>query len=99
MITTDFVLPADPNFKITGALMIYDAVGNLVYSRKNDRDLVPPSWHATNWVPGEMRQLIFYWNGISDQDFKAAPGIYRIVVFLKYGTQSSKYVGNMGIQR
>jgi fibro-slime domain-containing protein len=98
MIATDFVLPISSDFPITGALMIFDAVGNLVYTKKNDRDLIPANWR-TDWVPGSTRQLIFYWNGITDSDLKAAAGVYRVVVYLKYKTQSNKFTGNLGIGR
>jgi fibro-slime domain-containing protein len=97
--TTEIVLSSDESINVTGMMMIFDNVGNLTYTRKNDRDMIPAAWRNDEWVSGETRHFAFYWNGITDKGAKAAPGVYRVVVFLKYGNQTTKYTGELGITR
>jgi hypothetical protein len=101
----EVVLPGEPgtmnvdnNFSVNGVMMIFDAIGNLVYSRKSATNLVPDEWYSGG-VAGERRQLVFYWNGITDKNMKAAPGIYRVILTLDFGREKRKYKGNLGIGR
>jgi hypothetical protein len=100
VMTTEITLSEEDatTLMASGSMMIFDAVGNLVYSRKSSDNLIPESWHS-DWVQGSNRQLVFYWNGITDRDMRAAPGIYRTVIMVKWGNQHRKYVGNIGIGR
>jgi hypothetical protein len=100
MFATKLVLSSDMNLPVTGQMMIFDQVGNMVYSRKNNNDLIPSWWRSSDeWITGETRDLVFYWNGVNDRNTKAAPGIYRVIVFLKCGVLTSKFTGNVGISR
>ncbi|MBD3391514.1 MAG: fibro-slime domain-containing protein [Chitinivibrionales bacterium] len=87
------------DFRITGVLMTFDAVGNLAYSMRNDNDIIPQKWRNEGWDPGEQRQLVFYWNGITNDNRKAAPGIYRAIIYLDTQTKQQKFIGNVGIGR
>jgi fibro-slime domain-containing protein len=109
VITADFVIPSSNDEAgrkatsdtawVRGELHIYDAVGNMVYSKQNQTNIIPQVWRE-NWVGGETKQLVFYWNGITKQDLKAAPGIYRAVVYIKSNiSDESKYTGNVGVGR
>ena len=80
-------------------MMIFDAIGNLVYSRKNDQNLTPQDWYSSNKAAGDKEQLVLYWNGITDYDKKASPGIYRAIAILKINGEVRKHVGNIGIGR
>jgi fibro-slime domain-containing protein len=93
-------------FKVKAVLFIYDAIGNLVYQRENRDNILTPNFCA-GWVPGEIKTLALYWNGIVDDDKqkgtsnrKASPGIYRIVVAISGdGEGIPKYTGNIGVTR
>jgi fibro-slime domain-containing protein len=107
VVTADFVLPtvfptgvsSIAEIKITGILMIFDAIGNLTYSMENRDNIIPKAWYGS-WVGGETRQLIFYWNGVTSQRTKAAPGIYRAIVYIKSNiADAKKYVGQVGVGR
>jgi fibro-slime domain-containing protein len=100
-ITADVVLPDSSfsgEFRITGQLLIFDAVGNLVYTRENKDNLVPADWLNTSG--GETNQIVLYWNGMTDLGAKSAPGIYRSVLFIKVnGEDPRKYTGTVGVAR
>lgn len=101
VMTAEIALPDSINalnMRMTAALMIFDAIGNLVYTRKNEDDMVPASWHS-DWTAGTGRQLVFYWNGITDKGVRAAPGIYRTVLLVKWGGEQRKFIGNVGVGR
>lgn len=83
---------------MTGILLIYDVIGNLVYQRSNEDDLVPP-YQRNRWTPGESRRLVFYWNCITDGGRKPSPGVNRVNLFLKQGGRLQKYRGNIGVTR
>jgi hypothetical protein len=95
----DFVLPEERDVKVKASMMVFDAVGNLVYSRQNNDNVLPMEDWANSWVPGSMRKLVFYWNGITDRDTRAAPGIYRAIVNLEFDGKQERYVTNVGIGR
>ncbi len=82
---------------VSGLLMVFDAVGNLVYTREND-NVLPEKWRTSEFDSSRVK-LVFYWNGMTDQNMKAAPGLYRVIVFLDTGREKSKYRGNVGISR
>jgi fibro-slime domain-containing protein len=94
-------------YKLKALLMIFDAVGNLVYKRQNTDNILTPEIApvlCTDWVPGEVKQIALYWNGITDNNGssyrKAAPGIYRVVLFLTSDIDGTrKYTGNVGVGR
>jgi hypothetical protein len=83
----DVPLPSNPRnrneMQISGFLSVYDIVGNLVYRRdtEENQNLVLDEWRE-NWEGGKVRQMAFYWSGMTDQDRPAAPGSYRAVVNL-----------------
>ena len=89
---------SDPDMKVTAAMLVFDAVGNLVYSAKNKDNIIPAAWLAGR-QGGEVKQLVFYWNGITNDKRKAAPGIYRVFIYLDTKTSQKKYTGNVGIGR
>jgi hypothetical protein len=94
------ILSADV-LEVTGDLKVYDLAGNLVCHRMNDDDLIPPSWHAN--ADGQTRELLFYWNGMTDRGMKSAPGVYRVLLTLKErttkGSKSNLYKSEIGIRR
>ncbi|MFP4415674.1 MAG: hypothetical protein ACLFSB_00230 [Chitinispirillaceae bacterium] len=87
------------NYDIKGSMMVFDAIGNLVYQRKGAGDQVVEAISNQNWIPGTTRQLVFYWNGITDQNRAAAPGPYRVIVHLKIDGEEMRLSTNMGIGR
>jgi hypothetical protein len=80
---TTMVIPSEANLRVTGSLTIFDASIEKVYERQNAVDLIPAEWSATA-VPGETRQLVFYWNGVTDGGVPALPGIYRAILELLF---------------
>ncbi len=86
--------------KATGRMIIFDAVGNLVYTRENRSNLIPSEWRNLSLKEeGEGRQLVFYWNGMTESRKKAAPGLYRVALFIDFDGTQRKYTGNVGISR
>lgn len=81
LFTSEMVLPSMANLRITGYLLILDARGDTIYFRDQNTDLVPSEWLAES-IPGEMRMLVFYWNGITDKGAVADSGLYRSIVSL-----------------
>jgi hypothetical protein len=102
VMTADIVLPDSASLRdlvITASLMVFDEIGNLVYSRKSDDNIVPNDW-LEDGIGGSTRQLVLYWNGMTDRRTKAAPGLYRSILFVKVsGLEGTKYTGNLGIAR
>ncbi|MBD3393935.1 MAG: hypothetical protein GF418_17510 [Chitinivibrionales bacterium] len=80
---TNIVIPSTTSLRVTGSLTIFDARQEKVYERNNAQDLVPAEWSATA-VPGEIRQFVFYWNGVTDGGAPASPGLYRAVLELLF---------------
>jgi hypothetical protein len=80
-----------------GALLVFDAIGNLVHQR-TEEDIIPPEWRE-NCVPGREMELNFYWNGITDRNTRAAPGIYKVMVSIRYQGQEQVFRTNVGIGR
>ncbi len=102
----DFVVPGElgektrniHDFNIRASLSIYDCIGNRVYSRRSGFDFlneVP----RTDWVTGTSQQLTVYWNGITDENRAAAPGIYRVIMMIEVDDEQVKIHGNLGIGR
>jgi hypothetical protein len=92
-IQVDVLLPSDTSlevrstFKIAVKLAIYDNVGNLVYSKTSDDNLLDDNATAqadfsTGWGSGNAKQLYFYWDGYNDKNMAARPGAYRGLVAL-----------------
>ena len=89
---------AAQSFKVKASMMVFDAVGNLAYSRTSGDDVIPAEWRNDPWN-NENRQLVFYWNGITNDNRKASPGIYRVVIYLDSESRQEKFLGNVGIGR
>jgi hypothetical protein len=89
---------AAQDFKVRASMLIFDAVGNLAFSTESDDDVIPPEWHDDPWN-NENRQLVFYWNGITNDRRKASPGIYRVIVYLDIASRQERFLGNIGIAR
>ncbi|MBD3390892.1 MAG: hypothetical protein GF418_02510 [Chitinivibrionales bacterium] len=101
VMVADVVMPDPgeyPDFKATAHMLVFDAVGNLAYSVENTSNVLPGEW-LTERVGGEWRQLVFYWNGITNDNRKASPGIYRVIIFVDTQEQQLKFLGNVGIGR
>ncbi len=84
--------------RITGVLLIFDAIGNLVHTQENQDNVLSDDLRASR-DDSESTVLGFYWNGTTDRRQKAAPGVYRVIVHLLSGGQTKKYIGNIGIGR
>jgi hypothetical protein len=98
VIVANVLMPSTPGYRAEVTLMVFDAVGNLVYDIANHDNVIPPEWEQQQ-QGDEDRQLVFYWNGISNDNRAAAPGIYRVIVFLDTPTEQQKFIGNIGIGR
>jgi hypothetical protein len=96
-IKIQLTLPDDATTPAKVVLMVFDAVGNLVHKRATD-NAIPQDWRD-NWLGGTSRDLNFYWNGITDRDTRAAPGIYRMIVYLHFVGGERKFSKNVGIAR
>lgn len=94
----DFVLAEDRSAPARAWLMVFDAVGNLVHKRSTE-DAIPHDLWDSDWVAGTNRELVFYWNGITDRETRSAPGIYKMVVYIEYAGQRQQYRKNVGIAR
>ncbi len=84
--------------RITGVLLVFDAIGNLVHTQENQDNVLSADLSAGEG-DSESTVLGFYWNGTTDRGQKAAPGVYRVIIHLVSGGQVSKYIGNIGIGR
>ncbi len=88
--------------KITGYLMIYDVVGNLVNSAQAQNGITPPSWVSSD---SSAYDFDIYWNGSNSRGMKVAPGVYQTMLYLKYedlasgSSRTSKLTGAVGIVR
>ncbi|MBD3322604.1 MAG: hypothetical protein GF350_16000 [Chitinivibrionales bacterium] len=93
----DIPLPSNPDnidyMKITGSLKIYDVVGNLVYSRDNQDNLVLEEWRTSVAWTGD-KQLGFRWLGVNDKGMKVAPGAYNAILRLHI-----KYLDAYGVEQ
>ncbi len=106
MIVADIELSTDDlsnsNLRITGQLMIFDAVGNLVFAKENRNNVLPDDWQIPdiNQIKESgTLQLIFYWDGVTDRDRKACPGIYRVALTVQYGKNTRKVTGTLAVGR
>lgn len=85
--------------RITGEFRIHDVAGNLVYFAENTDNLIPRDRRGAEG----KHQLIFYWDGVSDQGRKVAPGVYRATLYLEYhtskGTSRKPYHSTIGVSR
>jgi archaellum component FlaG (FlaF/FlaG flagellin family) len=68
------------NAELTGVMIIFDAAGNPVYKRASTGNLLKPE----DLVKTGIIPIGFSWNGITDSRMKAAPGVYKVVMHLKY---------------
>ena len=89
LIRVQVVMPTEPSFAVTGALKVFDRQNTVVYQRANYSDLIPVDWKA-DWLPGEMRELVFYWNGITDDGKKAYQSSYNLELTLEYMQERNK---------
>jgi hypothetical protein len=69
--------------EVIGYLKIYDAVGNLVISRRNEQLLASSGFTAEELRNG-MVDVDIYWNLSNEQGMAVAPGLYRAVLYLDY---------------
>ncbi len=75
------------------SMIVFDAVGNLVYSNKSDDNILDD-----NEVPDHLVQVLkdgvetvqfpLYWHGITSKGMKSAPGLYKIIIFANVTTTS-----------
>jgi len=84
-------------------IKVYDLAGNLVIAGRSDNATT-----TLNSPRGEYAKLDLYWNGFNAQGMRAAPGTYRIVVFISYHgvsasdkerAQNRKHQGIVGIAK
>ncbi len=87
-----------PTYAADATMIVFDAVGNMVYSIESEGNVIPGEWLEER-MGSEVHQLVFYWNGITSDRRKAAPGIYRVVIYLDTKTEQEKFTGNVGIGR
>lgn len=83
--------------KATAAFMVFDLAGNLVYSNENNDNIIPEEWQNKK---DENEKLCIIWHGFTSDGRKTAPGLYRMVFFLKpEGRPTLKYTDNAVIGR
>ncbi|MDO5576996.1 MAG: hypothetical protein Q4F84_07940, partial [Fibrobacter sp.] len=86
--------------KLRCNVKVYDLVGNMVNSAKNEdilesirRNVVPALQRRaqTSSEDASVYPLDIYWNGFSKKKVRVAPGVYKIVVALEYhGSSTAK---------
>lgn len=75
---------------VYGSFKIYDLVGNLVnYAVKQDL-LAGAQSKGLNTNGLSIVDLLFYWNGSTYKGAKAAPGVYKAILYLDYTGQGYK---------
>jgi fibro-slime domain-containing protein len=88
---------SNDEYKVKGVIKILDIVGNSV------------NWNETGDIftqldnsKGTAKSLDIYWNGANQSGMLVAPGIYRVVVYINYPSDShipnSKVVSKIGIR-
>ncbi len=84
-----------PDFRVTGKIQVYDPSGVIIYVRENTTNLIPDSWNdlQSPAVASELRNLVFYWNGIAENGSAITGGPYKLMVYLDTETHQQKYVG------
>jgi hypothetical protein len=106
VLTFDVAPRLDPNDptkleRITGLLKIYDMIGNMVFScdsSKSRDGIIPPKWGKSDT---SVFHFDMYWNGSNSRGMRVSPGIYRVILYLKYENEArpKKYIGTVGISR
>lgn len=87
----DLMVPsAEEDLKVKCIVKIYDAVGNQVITRTNNNLLESISKSDLQKSRGSLYDIDLYWNGFTGRKMKAAPGIYKVMVYLEYyGSKSA----------
>ena len=68
-----------------GFLKIYDAVGNMVFLTRTEKFLkYNPASDSSSM------DFDIYWNGSNQKGMKVAPGVYKVIVFLKMTTKEGR---------
>ena len=88
-------------------LMVFDAVGNLAFSKASDDNFVDdlPQWQQDNLTSGDGPvTLSFYWSGCTSRGMKAAPGVYRLIVYIiakdtDGNTKTMKFAKTVAVKR
>ncbi len=107
--TFDVTVPNvhDTGITVQASVAVYDILGNLVISGKNNRFIY---YNGTQWIldngtgstsgesvadlvgSGAIVRPAIYWSGANGRGMTVAPGVYRVVVFLHYaGSGKSSY--------
>ena len=78
--------PQGESRRVDASIKIYDIVGNLVQSgrQENILDQVPDYQSP----PGGECALNLFWRGQNDKGLPVAPGVYRAVIYLDYESQA-----------
>ena len=92
------VPPAGYTDQVSAQMKIYDLVGNLVNYEKTDNLLA-------GFKAGDLKSsglnVDIYWNGSNRKGMLVAPGVYRVVLFIRYpsnlGFPDTKFVKKVGI--
>ncbi|MDD5673918.1 MAG: fibro-slime domain-containing protein [Chitinivibrionales bacterium] len=88
-------VPANPADSVRADLYIYDVVGNLVNQASNAGDILPPGFHVN---PGSVVDYDVYWNGRNAKSMNVAPGVYKVMLYLKSRSNSQKLFGILGVR-
>lgn len=92
--------PREENVTITCSAAIYDGVGNHVVSNvNNDLGSTLPSDALDG--SNSTYDVDIYWNGSNQSGMPVAPGVYRIILSIKYSKGQSDVTlrGNIGIRK
>lgn len=84
----------DPSIKIRCVEKIYDFVGNPVISAVNE-NLVDKLLRDSAGRLGARQVVSLYWNGFTKSGRPAAPGIYKVVIYIEY--QDARYKKNNSV--
>ncbi len=79
------------------AIMVFDAIGNLVFSNQSDGDILKTvvesedQWMLEALQTGtDVVDFPLYWHGVTSNGMRSAPGIYKILVFIDATTVSDE---------
>jgi hypothetical protein len=86
---------SDPADTITAKLFIYDIMGNLVNTAESKTNILPQAFRDS---PGSSQNYDVYWNGTNARGMRVAPGVYRVVMYLKKKSGNQKISGTVGVR-
>jgi len=102
VINFNLFIPDDISTKVKCIVKVYDMVGNMVGTNTEKNLLASIPADALKESSGTLFPIDLYWNGFTQKKMKAAPGVYKVVVYIEYsGKDYKKYnsqlLGKVGL--